>query len=154
MVLFFLLSVMGWIWEVTLYYFGQHRLINCGVFTGPYLPIYGTGGLLLWFLLHKLYRRPVWTFLLSMIISTVFEYIGSVFLEYVFGLRYWDYSRFQIQYEGRICLAGALCFGLFGMLLNCYLLPFYMRLYHKMSRRTRWILSVVCTLVFVLDATH
>ena len=45
--LFFLLAFAGWLWEVILYVFTEHAFINRGVYRGPYLPIYGVGGLLL-----------------------------------------------------------------------------------------------------------
>ena len=152
--LFFLLSFAGWVWEVTLYLVMDHVLVNSGVYRGPWLPIYGTGGLLLWFILHKYSQRPVVTFLFSMLICTVFEYIGSVFLELVWGVRWWDYSDRFLNIDGRVCLIGAICFGLFGMLLNCVLLPFYMKLYHKMHVRWRIILCGILLIFFVADVTY
>ena len=43
--LFFALSFLGWIWEVLLFLVTEHAFINRGVYRGPYLPIYGAGGL-------------------------------------------------------------------------------------------------------------
>lgn len=152
--LFFLLSFAGWLWETILYLVMDHVLVNAGVYRGPYLPIYGTGGILLWFALQKLYRRPVLTFFLSMGICTAFEYAGSVFLERIYGMRWWDYSDRFLNLDGRICLLAAVCFGLFGMLQNCFLLPVYMRIYHKLSVKRRWLLCAVFLLIFVLDITY
>ena len=152
--LFFLMSFAGWLWEVCLHLITEHILINRGVYQGPYLPIYGVGGLLLWFLLQKLHRRPLWTFLLSMVICSVLEYATSVLLEWKWGVRWWDYTGHFMNINGRICLLGAVCFGLGGMLLNCYLLPCYMKLYHKIAPKWRWTLCGVCLAVFVLDITY
>ena len=70
--LFFLLSVFGWLWEGFLYLFKDEMYVNRGFLTGPWLPIYGAGGvmlellfgvgglLLVWLvspLFHSLYRR-------------------------------------------------------------------------------------------------
>lgn len=153
-ILFFLVSFAGWLWEVLLHLAAEHEFINRGIYKGPYLPIYGAGGLLLWFLLHRLSRRPGWTFLLSMGICSVLEYFSSVFLEWKWGMRWWDYSGHFLNLNGRICLLGAVCFGLGGMLLNCYILPLYMRLYHRISRKQRLLLCGIFLAVFVLDITY
>lgn len=152
--LFFLLSFAGWVWEIGVYFVTEQVLVNCGVYRGPYLPIYGTGGLLLWFSLQKLHQRPGWTFLFSMVICTLFEYVSSIFLEWTWGVRWWDYSGYFLNFQGRVCLLGAVCFGLFGMAQNCFLLPLYMRFYHRLSVTKRWILCGVMTAVFVLDVTY
>lgn len=152
--LFFILSFAGWIWEVALYLVMDHVLVNSGVYRGPYLPIYGTGGLLLWFLLQKLHRRPILTFFSSMALCTAFEYAGSVFLEQIWGVRWWDYSDRLLNLDGRICLAGAVCFGLFGMAQNCFLLPLYMKAYHRIPALYRYVLCGVFTVIFVLDITY
>ena len=152
--LFFLLSFVGWLWEVGIYLVTEHTLINRGVYLGPYLPIYGAGGLLLWFFLHRLHEKKLLTFLLSAVLCSAVEYVTSVFLEWKWGMRWWDYSNFLLNLNGRICLIGAVCFGLGGMLLNCYLMPTYMWAYHKIPPKRRLILCGILLLVFVMDAAY
>lgn len=154
MLLFFLLAFAGWLWEVGIYLVTRHSFVNRGVYYGPYLPIYGIGGLLLWFLLHRFYQRPMLTFFLSAAVCSVLEYAASAFLEWKWGLRWWDYSGYFLNLNGRVCLLGAVCFGLGGTLLNCYLLPFYMRLYHRIPQKWRLILCGFLLAVFLLDITY
>lgn len=152
--LFFLISFTGWLWEVGLFLVTRHAWINRGIYKGPYLPVYGVGGLMLWFLLHRLRNRPFLTFLLSAVLCSALEYFTGFFLEWKWGMRWWDYSGYHLDINGRVCLLGAVCFGLGGMALNCYLMPLYMRLYHKISRRTRLILCGVFLGIFLLDITY
>ena len=42
---FFSASTVGWLWEVFLHIFMDGALINRGTTWGPWLPIYGVGGL-------------------------------------------------------------------------------------------------------------
>ena len=84
--LFFILAFVGWLWEVALFFFTEHAFINRGVYRGPYLPIYGAGGLILVFCLRRLGRRPVCVFLLSMGACSVLEYLTSFFLELRWGI--------------------------------------------------------------------
>lgn len=152
--LFFLLAFAGWLWEAGIYLVTRQAFVNRGLYYGPYLPIYGVGGLLLWFLLQNLSKRPLATFLLSAVVCSALEYGTSVFLEWKWGLRWWDYSGYFMNLHGRICLTGAVCFGLGGMLLNCFLLPWYMKLYHRIPPVWRLILCGLLLTVFVLDITY
>ncbi|WP_279232011.1 putative ABC transporter permease [[Clostridium] hylemonae] len=43
--MFFAFSGIGWIWEVILHIIEDGMIINRGVMTGPWLPIYGMGSL-------------------------------------------------------------------------------------------------------------
>ncbi len=60
--LFFSLAFVGWLWEVMLYFFTEHAFINRGVYRGPYLPIYGVGGLLLCFCFGSMKKKPIRVF--------------------------------------------------------------------------------------------
>ena len=43
--LFFLLSFFGWLWEVGIYLVKDGEFVNRGVLFGPWLPVYGCGGI-------------------------------------------------------------------------------------------------------------
>lgn len=152
--LFFLLAFSGWLWEGLIYLVIENRWINRGVYLGPYLPIYGVGGILLWISLHRLNEKRGLTFVLSALICSAVEYVSSVFLEWKWGLRWWDYSGYFMNINGRICLISALLFGFGGMLLNCYLQPLYMKVYSKIPPKRRMTVAIALVLLFVLDATY
>lgn len=152
--LFFLLAFAGWLWEVILYVFTEHAFINRGVYRGPYLPIYGVGGLLLCLLFSSYRKKPVRVFFLSMLLCSVLEYLTSFFLERRFGVRWWDYSGHFLNVSGRICLLGAVMFGLLGSVLVCLFLPFYEKMYGRVPRKWRMALCLVFLLIFVMDAAY
>ena len=54
LLMFFIFSVVGWVWEVMLGYVTGGVLVNRGVLHGPLLPIYGRGVILILILLKKL----------------------------------------------------------------------------------------------------
>ena len=152
--LFFLISFFGWIWEGAIYLFTRQSFVNRGVYMGPYLPIYGVGGLALCFLLRSFRRKPVRVFLLSMFLCSGLEYFTSWFLERLWGIRWWDYSGHFCNLNGRICLLGAVVFGLGGTALVCLLLPLYDRLYPKLPKKVRTILCLLLLAVFIADITY
>ena len=51
LLLFFLFSAAGWLWEILLTVFTTGRWVNRGMLHGPWLPVYGVGGKALYHLL-------------------------------------------------------------------------------------------------------
>ena len=55
-ILFFIYSILGWIVEVIDIFIKQNKISNRGFLIGPYLPIYGSGCILI-ILLLKVYLK-------------------------------------------------------------------------------------------------
>ena len=66
--MFFSFSVIGWLWEVSLHLFGDGVFVNRGFFHGPWLPIYGAGGVLIVALLKRFVDKPLILFFLTMVV--------------------------------------------------------------------------------------
>jgi uncharacterized membrane protein len=67
-------------------------------------------------------------FLLSMVVTSVLEYITSWILEKLFDTKWWDYSHYKLNIKGRVCLLNSTLFGLMGMLASHFVHPFLMKL--------------------------
>ena len=136
--------------------FLPHRtLLSTGGFTGGHIFLCTVwGGILLCFFFRSLRRHPVAVFFLSAAICTILEYLTGYFLEVKWGTRWWDYSDHFMNLNGRVCLLGAVMFGLGGVALVCLLLPIYERVYLRMAKRWRLCLCLVLLAVFVADATY
>lgn len=111
---FLFYSFVGWMYESILVSCQQHRLVNRGFLNGPLCPIYGTGAILGVAILSNV-RNPIIIFLISMVGATILEYTTSWVMEQLFHARWWDYSNFRFNLQGRVCLLGALIFGLGGV---------------------------------------
>lgn len=61
--LFFSCALIGWLWEVAISFAQYGIFINRGVLHGPWLPIYGFGGLGIIILLKRFRKHPSWFFL-------------------------------------------------------------------------------------------
>lgn len=152
--LFFTIAFAGWFWEVMLHFITDHSFINRGVYKGPYLPIYGVGGLLLCACFRSMKQKPVRIFLGSTVLCCGLEYLTSYFLEARFGVKWWDYSGHFLNINGRICLLGAAAFGVGGTMLVCLYLPVYEKIYCKISVKWRRILCLLFLAVFVADGAY
>lgn len=98
LVMFFFFACIGWIIEVCWMFLKQGIIVNRGTLIGPWLPIYGYSCIFILQLFtsdkcKNITRNPLFTFIAIMLLCTVAEYITSLFLEVVYGLRWWDYSN-------------------------------------------------------------
>ena len=150
--LFFILAFIGWVWEVVLHLITEHAFVNRGIYRGPYLPIYGAGGLIICLCFGRLKNHPFRVFAGSLMLCSVLEYLTGYLLERKWGIRWWDYSGHFLNVNGRICLLSAVGFGLSGILLVCVVYPFYKRVMTRIPRKIRIVLMILCVFVFVADA--
>lgn len=149
--LFFAFSLIGWVWEVSLHLITDGVFVNRGVLHGPWLPIYGTGGVMILAVLNKFREKPLVEFLLTIVLCGCVEYFTSWFLEITHnGEKWWDYSGYFLNLNGRICAEGLLVFGLGGMAIVYVAAPLLDDLIRKIPYK---ILIPVCiTLLAVFGA--
>ncbi len=122
--LFFFMCFVGWIWEVSLSMITYGKFINRGVLHGPWIPIYGVGCILILLVLKRYRLRPKVEFGLSVLLCGCIEYFTSLFLELTHnGQRWWDYTGYFLNLNGRICAEGLLVFGIGGMAFVYILAP-------------------------------
>lgn len=159
---FWVYAALGWIYEVFLevvvYRWG---FSNRGFLFGPYLPVYGIGALLILGCLRSLSRKPlrvgrvnvmpVVVFVAVVVLTTVVELIASYLLEWTTGGWLWDYTRYTIQWQGRICLSASLRFGVGGMVILYGLQPLLEKGMARLSEKWRQILFAVLFVLFVVD---
>lgn len=111
--MFFIFCFVGWVWEVSLAFISEDMFVNRGTLHGPWLPIYGTGGVIILVLLKKLREKPALEFVAAMVLCGCLEYFSSWYLEMTHdGQRWWDYTGYFLNINGRICAEGLLTFGL------------------------------------------
>ncbi|MEG1335330.1 MAG: putative ABC transporter permease [Clostridiales bacterium] len=152
--LFFSFAFIGWCWEVGLFYFTEGTFINRGFLLGPWLPIYGSGGVLMILLLRKWIDKPVLTFFLIMILCATVEYFTSYFMESFYNIKWWDYSGYLLNLNGRICLEGTVFFGVGGCAIIYIVAPLFDDLYHKINPKIEIALCLILVSLFVADFCH
>ena len=111
-------SVLGWCGEMLYCSIPKgHICEKRGFLNGFLCPIYGHGALLVLYCLHGGFKNPVLTFIFGAIVTSVLEYFTSWIMEKLFHMRWWDYSHYKFQINGRVCLLNSACFGLASVLL-------------------------------------
>ena len=154
-VIFFALSFIGWIWEVSLHMITYGEFVNRGVLFGPWLPIYGTGSVLILLLLNKFRKNPPLEFISAITLCGLVEYFTGYYLEITHnGQRWWDYTGYYLNLHGRICAEGLLTFGLGGMLIVYVLAPVLDNLIRQVSHRILIPLCIALIILFVCDECY
>lgn len=153
--LFFIFSFIGWVWEMILCLINHGELINRGVLHGPWLPIYGGGGVLILTVLYTVRKKPALLFICTVILCGVVEYYTSYFMEVLSGgTRWWDYSGYFLNLNGRICAEGLITFGLGGMAISYMAAPALDNLVQKIRHSTVVSLCVCLVLIFSFDCVY
>ncbi len=90
---------------------------------GPWIPIYGFGGVFIVFLLDRFRKDKGKVFVLGIVLCAVLEYITSFILDFMFNSSYWDYKSEFLNINGRICFSGLIAFGIGGMAAVYFVAP-------------------------------
>lgn len=149
--MFFTFSIIGWMWEVSLHLFGDGVFINRGFFHGPWLPIYGTGGVLIIALIKRFADRPVITFAGAVAVAGTVEYFTAWLLWETQHKYWWNYSGYFLNLHGRICAEGLVVFGIGGLAFIYLLAPVCDEIFRRIRPDIRRILCIVLIVLFIAD---
>ena len=152
--IFVFFSFFGWAWEVILHFVQTGNWVNRGVLHGPWLPIYGSGGVLMLLFLKRLRQKPILHFLGTIVLCGFVEYWTGYACEKFLGRRYWSYDGYFLNLDGRICAEGLLAFGIGGILMVYFLAPLIDDLIRKMPMKVTIPLCVVLAGLFVGDSLY
>lgn len=150
--LFFLIySILGWISEVIYGFIFEKKFINRGFLIGPMCPIYGFGAIIMMLYLTQYRENPLTVFIMGAVICTVLEYITSYLMEKIFKARWWDYSNYKFNVNGRVCLYLSCLFGLGGVVTVCFINPIIINLIKLIPNTIMLIISSILFILFLLD---
>jgi uncharacterized membrane protein len=113
---FFFFAFTGWAGETIMESAVRGHFVNKGFFKGPYVPVHGVGGLVVYPLLLPLKEHPLLIYIVGVLLCTAVEYLTALFLEKGFNKKCWDYDTYPFtkwcNYKKRIALTTSLFFGL------------------------------------------
>lgn len=151
--IFMTFCIAGWLWEVILG-LSSEGFVNRGVLHGPWLPIYGCGGVGVLLALKKVRDHPLLVFVLTVILCGALEYGTGWALEALTGTRWWDYSGYFLNLNGYICAEGLLVFGLGGCAAIYFAAPMLDDLFRKIPSGWKQVICVVLLWLFFSDVIY
>ena len=152
--MYFTFCIIGWLWEVFYHVISEGRFVNRGTMFGPWLPIYGVGGILILIVLKPLRKRPVIFFMSAMALSGTIEYLAGWYLETFQNAKWWDYTGYFLNINGRVCLEGLIIFGLGGAVVTYFIGPILNDLFDKIKPKISIIICLILILLYSIDFIH
>lgn len=152
--LFLLFSAIGWGWEVSLHLMNGDGFINRGMMHGPWIPIYGSGGIIALCLCSRFRKNPVKEFFFSVALCGAIEYLGAYMLETRYHERWWSYDGNFLNLHGRICAEGLIVFGIACMLVVYLIAPLFDFVISHLKKQVLISVSVALFAIFAVDLAY
>ena len=162
MIYFMCFSIIGWIYEVSLFIIRNHILVNRGVLYGPWLPVYGFGGFIIFSLFNKLKDkhikikkvniRPLLIFIYITIMATIIELSTTYICDLINSdwTKLWDYRSKFMNFQGRVALVPSIIFGILGIIVIYLVVPFIDKIKNSNNKTTNIIIYIIIVL-FLID---
>lgn len=150
---FFIYCFAGWIWETLYCSLKARKFQNRGFMFGPWIPLYGSGALVMLLVALPVSDRPWLVFVAGGLSATALEFVVGAAMEAIFKVRYWDYSDVRGNLCGYVCLPASLLWGGFTLLLVYVVHEPMARLVESVPQITLSLLDVLAGACFAADFT-
>ena len=153
-------GIFGFLYEFIFYYFngGMKEFYWRGGNFLPWINIYATGSLLIYFLTYKHRRNPWKVFLIGFFACGLLELISGWGMDLVRnGDRCWDYNHEILNFGnigGYVCFRSAFFFGISSLLLMYIVVPLCFHLARTMNRKTFFIMSITLCSIILIDELY
>lgn len=151
---FFAFCMVGWVWEVALNLIRFGQFSNRGMLHGPWLPIYGSGVVMIAVLLNRFRSKPALEAVSIILLCGFVEYMTSFVTEQITGLRWWDYTGYFLNLHGRICGEGLAVFMLGGMAAVYLLVPAIDAMTMRLKPKLLVAVCLVLMICFTADLVY
>lgn len=154
LLIFTISGIFGFIYETIFYRIDLGYFVKRGTSFGPWIPIYGYGSIFILLLTYKFKNKPYIVFLLSALISGILEFIVGYLLFNILNLRLWNYNTEIWNFGnigGYVCARSVLFFAVSGLLLLYVILPFTLKLKSKLKPLTFSKISIIISIIFIID---
>ena len=161
-IFFITYCIIGWIYEEFVFAIEKHILVNRGFLFGPWLPIYGFGGLIIISIFYrtknnpikvgKVNIRPLIIYIESCIFSVTVELLTTYFIEFTGGdfTTLWEYNDEFMNFQGRIALIPGAKFGIIAIVGIYLIQPILNRYVTKNDKKTN-MMAISIAILFSID---
>lgn len=118
---------------------------------GPFCCIYGIGAIFLICMPKNIKKNKWLLFIAGIIWGSLIEYVISWIGDYFFHMKWWDYSDFAFNINGRICLLFSIFWGILAICLNRVVNPKVDKLINKIPEKPLRIILFILFLVMLID---
>lgn len=151
--LFYFYCFGGWCFESVFVSLKSRKWVNRGFMRGPFLPLYGSGAIMMLVVSKPFADNVLLTYIAGVIGATALEYVTGIVMETLFQVRYWDYTGRFMNFQGRICLRSSVTWGFFTIMMTRVIhLPIEQFMFSMPVRILNYV-TVLLTIYIVADFT-
>lgn len=148
-------SVFGCVWETSLaFYRTGHLEKRVCMVHGPFNMIYGAGAVTLYltFAFVRDTLDPFKSFLLGAFTCSTIEFVFAYIEEWAFGAKSWDYTKYPLNFKGKICAFATLAWGTLALLWVLAVWPVLDRLINDVPIGILWPLTITTFSLMLVNA--
>ncbi len=150
---FYFYCFFGWVFESTYVSVKSRHFVNRGFMRGPFLPIYGSGAIMMLVVSMPFQDNLLLTYLAGCVGATALELVTGIAMESLFKVRYWDYSNQKFNYKGHICLSSTLAWGFLTIFMTEFLHKGVERIIMAVPYSVITCVTGVVTVYMIIDFT-
>lgn len=150
---FYFYCFFGWIFESTYVSIKSRKFVNRGFMRGPFLPIYGSGAIMMLVVSMPFQDNIFLTYIAGCIGATALELVTGVAMEALFKVRYWDYSNQKFNYKGHICLSSTVAWGFLTIFMTEFLHRGVEKIVFAIPVTVVNVVTVIVTVYIIIDFT-
>lgn len=150
---FYFYCFFGWIFESTYVSVKSKKFVNRGFMRGPFLPIYGSGAIMMLVVSMPFQDNIFLTHIAGCIGATALELVTGMTMEALFKVRYWDYSNQKFNYKGHICLSSTIAWGFLTILMTEFVHRGVEKIIFAIPYTVVSVITVILTVYIIIDFT-
>ncbi|NBJ94642.1 putative ABC transporter permease [Parablautia muri] len=150
---FYFYCFFGWIFESTYVAIKNRRFVNRGFMRGPFLPIYGSGAIMMLVVSMPFQENIFLTYVAGCLGATALELVTGMTMEALFKVRYWDYSNQRFNYKGHICLSSTIAWGFLTILMTEFVHKGVEKVVFAIPAAVVTVVTIIVTEYIVVDFT-
>lgn len=150
---FYFYCFFGWIFESTYVSVKSKKFVNRGFMRGPFLPIYGSGAIMMLVVSMPFQDNIFLTYIAGCIGATALELVTGMTMEALFKVRYWDYSNQKFNYKGHICLSSTIAWGFLTILMTEFVHRGVEKIIFAIPYTVVSVITVILTVYIIIDFT-
>jgi len=148
---FYLYCFFGWVFESAYVSVQKRRFVNRGFLHMPMLPLYGTGAVMMLWVSLPVKDNLILVYLSGVVAATILEYVTGCLMEWLFKVKYWDYSDQKYNLNGYICLSSSIAWGFLTILMTEVIHRPIERLVLDLNPTAEWGFLAFTSALFVTD---
>lgn len=150
---FYFYCFFGWVFESTFVSLKSRKFVNRGFMRGPFLPIYGSGAIMMLVVSMPFQDHIFLTYIAGCVGATALELVTGILMESLFKVRYWDYSDQKFNYKGHICLSSTIAWGFLTILMTEFVHRGVEQAVSLIPYRVVTVVTLVLTVYIIIDFT-